>query len=159
MLGNTISDPLHTEVADGMPDQLPGMGLLDVETVFSPDKHQTEVRGTLSGIEGMLLGLNGLEYEGYEIHMGQSFPASQSGQTISAKPILSRKNVYGTYIHGIFDAPGIVKEILEAICASKGKTLDIAEFKDIKAYRESQYNILADAVRSSLDMEYIYSIL
>ena len=50
--------------------------------------------------------LTGLSYEGYEIHMGRSR---------EARPALTGKgNVYGTYIHGIFDAPNVADEVLKA---------------------------------------------
>ena len=153
MLGSRISDPERTEAAPGMPEMIAGLGLLDMETVFSADKRQTRIQGRFTDIEGILSGLNGLEYEGYEIHMGKSITDRVFG------PVLCRNNVYGTYVHGIFDAPGIVKTILEAVSSKKSTNLDISEFKDMKSYRNSQYNILADAVRKGLDMDYIYSII
>ena len=43
-----------------------------METVFHGEKVQRQTAGMFSGVEGMLAGLNGLRYEGYEIHMGRS---------------------------------------------------------------------------------------
>ncbi|MCI9589069.1 MAG: cobyric acid synthase [Lachnospiraceae bacterium] len=72
----------------------------------------------------------------------------------------SRGNVYGAYVHGIFDAEGMAPAIVKALASKKG--VDLAgEMKhfDYKAYRESQYDKLAAILRESLDMEAIYRIL
>ena len=68
-------------------------------------------------------------------------------------------NVYGSYVHGIFDAPGISDTILKAICAKKSIDFNALETFDISEYKERQYDLLADAVRSGLDMELIYRVL
>ena len=68
-------------------------------------------------------------------------------------------NVYGSYIHGIFDAPGIADTILKAVCEKKGIDFNALETFDVWEYKERQYDLLADAVRSGLDMDYVYRIL
>ena len=68
-------------------------------------------------------------------------------------------NVYGTYVHGVFDGDGIAAAIVEALLAQKGlkpediKTINFAE------YKKQQYDILADGVRKNLDMDKIREIL
>ena len=99
----------------------------------------------------MLSGLNGKAYEGYEIHMGRSEEKTP--------PLMGVANVYGSYVHGIFDAPGISDTILMAICSGKGIDFHALETFDISEYKERQYDLLADAVRSGLDMELIYRVL
>lgn len=149
MLGKTVSDPEQVEAA-GITDIL-GMGLLDMDTVFQGEKVQTQTTGVFDGIIGMLSVLNGISYEGYEIHMGRSegnLPALDGSG-----------NVYGSYIHGIFDAPGISDAILKAICDRKSLDFGALETFDIYEYKERQYDLLADAVRSGLDMEYVYRVL
>ena len=68
-------------------------------------------------------------------------------------------NVYGTYVHGIFDREAVAKGIVSAIGRAKG--LDVSEIQavDFAAFKETQYDLLADSLRSSLDMERIYQIL
>ena len=149
MLGRTVSDPDQVEAAGVT--EIAGMGLLDMDTVFAGEKVQTQTRGTFSGVQGLLSGLNGLEYEGYEIHMGRSQE--------KLPPLQGSNNVYGSYIHGIFDAPGISDAILKAICEKKGIDFDALETFDVREYKERQYDLLADAVRSGLDMDYVYRIL
>ena len=148
MLGKSIRDPDHAEAAEV--DVLRGMGLLDTETVFEGEKLQRQVRGTFTGLSGLLEGLNGHAYEGYEIHMGRSGDA----------PVICQKGrVCGSYVHGIFDAPGIADGILRAICAEKGIDFGALGSFDAAAYREKQYDLLADEVRSGLDMELVYRIV
>ena len=104
-----------------------------------------------SNIGGILSDLNGLSYTGYEIHMGRSRE--------KLPPVQGAGNVYGSYIHGIFDAPGVSDEILKAICTQKGLDFAALGTFDLGAYKERQYDLLADAVRSGLDMDLVYRIL
>lgn len=149
MLGRTVSDPEQVE-ASGFTEVV-GMGLLDMDTVFLGQKVQKQTRGTFSGITGMLSGLNGQGYEGYEIHMGRSEKV--------LPPLMGSGHVYGSYIHGIFDAPGIADTVLRAVCRQKGIDADALHAFDMAQYRERQYDKLADAVRDGLDMDYVYRIL
>lgn len=82
-------------------------------------------------------------------------------------------NVCGTYIHGVFDAPGIARRIVRTLGELKG--LDLAAGNDAEIwentdpdnedgdhpdkYKEAQYDALADTLRLHLDMEKIYRIL
>ena len=149
MLGKTISDPEQLEAA-GL-TTIKGLSLLDMETLFHSEKKQVQTRGTFTGICGMLSGLNGISYEGYEIHMGQS---SDQGLKVTGN-----KNIYGSYIHGIFDAPGIADCILKTICEQRNIKFELIGKFDLLDYKNQQYDKLADAVRSGLDMDYIYRIL
>ena len=47
-----------------------GMGLLPMDTVFAGDKTRTLVKGKIQMPEGDLKLLGGIDFEGYEIHMG-----------------------------------------------------------------------------------------
>ena len=149
MLGRSVSDPEQVEAA-GITD-IAGMGLLDMDTVFRGEKVQTQTRGMFSGVAGELACLNGLSYEGYEIHMGRSREARGV--------VTGGGNVYGSYIHGIFDAPGVADAVLGALCRKKGLSPSILGAFDPVAYREEQYDKLAQVVREGLDMELVYRIL
>ena len=149
MLGKRISDPDGVEAA-GI-TEIAGLGLLDMDTVFLGEKVQTQTTGTFAGLSGMLSCLNDMTYEGYEIHMGRS--------QVELPPVMEQGSVYGSYVHGIFDVPGIADTILQAIC--KEKEIDFAALGtfDMRAYKERQYDILADAVRSGLDTDLVYRVL
>ena len=151
MLGTHISDPGQVEAA-GM-TELDGMGLLKMKTVFEGDKVQTRTEGTFRGITGELSGLNGLSYQGYEIHMGR-----KNGKAAGAA-VMCGGNIYGSYIHGIFDGAGIADEIIRTVCRKKGIAFSAAQRFDPGEYKNRQYDLLADAVRSSMDMGYIYQIM
>jgi len=81
------------------------------------------------------------------------------GITTEDKPLVHRGNVYGSYIHGLFDTDQVAKAVIGALFAAKG--LDVAEVSafDIKAYKDSQYDLLAQGMRETLDMDYIYKVL
>ena len=145
MLGSWISDPTGAEGGGS----IAGMGLLPIETVFAPTKIMKRTEGIFDGVGGIFEALNGKTYSGYEIHMGQSGvgAAVQNG------------NVYGSYIHGLFDESGVAEAIVGALYRARGLDFDQAVPFDIRAYREEQYDLLADAVRSALDMKMIYRIL
>jgi len=146
MLGKLICDPYGTEGGG----EIAGMGLLDVSTTFGQEKTRLQTQGVFSGLGGIFGGLNGLAYRGYEIHMGQSG---------SSLPVLQNGNVYGSYIHGIFDENGIAQCIVRALCERRGIMFDEHAVFDAHAYREAQYDLLAKTVREALDMELIYKIL
>ena len=68
-------------------------------------------------------------------------------------------NVFGTYLHGVFDHPQMAQQLINALCERKG--IDPAQISavDFAQYKETQYDLLAQGVRESLDMEKIYRIL
>ena len=149
MLGRTVSDPEQVEAAGVT--EIRGMGLLEMDTVFRGEKVQTQTRGVIGGVKGLLSPLNGLAYEGYEIHMGRSR---------EKVPALNGSgNIYGSYIHGIFDAPGISDTILRALCNARDISFDALGSYDVQSYKERQYDLLADAVRGGLDMPFVYRVL
>lgn len=149
MLGSAVSDPDGVEAAGVT--QLRGMGLLPMETVFHGEKVQTQTHGRFSGVKGLLSGLNGLAYEGYEIHMGRSEEKMPA--------LAGEGNVYGSYVHGIFDAPGVTDAILKVLCEKRGVDFAALGSFDLRAYKERQYDLLADAVRAGLDMDFVYRVL
>ena len=149
MLGRRVSDPDQVEAAGTT--EIQGLGLLDMDTVFQGEKVQTQVSGTFDGMTGLLSFLNGMDYTGYEIHMGRSQE--------KLPPLQGTGNVYGSYIHGIFDAPGVSDQILRAICTKKGLDFAALGTFDLQEYKGRQYDLLADVVRGGLDMELIYRII
>ncbi len=81
------------------------------------------------------------------------------GQSGTDGPVVQNGCVYGSYVHGLFDENGIASTVVGALYKAKGLEFDEnAEF-DVRAYRETQYDALADAVRGALDMKLVYSIL
>jgi len=195
MLGLEISDP-EGEEYEGT---VQGMRLLNIRTIFRPEKHRTRVTGNFGKMEGILKEMEGVPFEGYEIHMGETELVEKAGQDYSlvtlrnenesrnlenesvfAKSTLSdlklaqekvdqcnalhtdgaqNGNVYGCYVHGIFDAPQMTSGFLSALLREKGYDPDSVTAVDWKAYKEEQYDKLADVIRGSLNMEEIYRII
>lgn len=146
MLGLTLKDPYKVENGG----EISGLGLLSCETVFENKKTTIRVEGKLDEVSGIFSSLSNAEFEGYEIHMGN---------TTNNRSIVNKGNVYGTYIHGIFDKDIVSKTIVEALLVNKGLSIDNLKTLDIKEYKETQYDILADELRKSLDIDYIYKIM
>ena len=90
--------------------------------------------------------------------MGETF----NGRTAIAQNVImskTNKNVYGSYIHGIFDQAKIANAILDALAKKKGVVLQDGALLDYEAYKEKQYDKLADTLREYLNMEEIYGML
>ncbi len=149
MLGQEINDPFETE---SQIKNIKGMGLLPIHTTFEKEKTRKQISGVIQNVEGILDTINGLTFEGYEIHMGKSGDGYED-------VILTSENVYGTYVHGIFDGEGIASEIIAALCRKKNIEPENITVLDMKAYKEEQYDKLAEIIRNSLDMDKIYEIL
>ncbi|HEX8417506.1 MAG TPA: cobyric acid synthase CobQ, partial [Methylobacterium sp.] len=113
MLGRRIDDPHGIE---GAPRSVPGLGLLDVSTVMTPEKRLEAVRGTSLP--------DGLPFSGYEIHVGDT-----SGPD-TARPLLRLADgrldgavsadgrICGTYVHGLFADDGQRAAWLARLCAA-----------------------------------------
>ena len=155
MLGETISDPQYVEGGG----EIEGLKLLKIKTVFSKDKTTTQNSGVINKLSGFYEKLSGIPVEGYEIHMGESEIIDGIPMTIGNKMEgCVNGNVAGSYIHGFFDNSRTVNAIIEILADKKGLLLGELKKFDMKKYKESQYDILADCVRKSLDMEKIYEI-
>lgn len=163
MLCNTLSDPYGVEAGG----EMKGMCLIDADTVFERQKFRKRVKGKFLKPDGIFSELDGAEFEGYEIHMGKTqgtSPALGEITTLDGEKMadgMAKGNVYGTYVHGIFDSDVVLKGITRALLKAKGlscESVDLSAF-DIHAYKQRQYDILADALRKSLDMKKIYEIL
>ena len=164
MLGETLSDPHHVEAGG----KIQGMGLLPMDTVFEEEKTRTRVCGSFCHVEGPLAGLCGIELEGYEIHMGESVLKDGVHAVTEIKDQVTgiRKqegacqgNVYGTYVHGVFDKEKVAEKIVESIGLAKGLDVSGMIGVDFAAFKETQYDLLADGLREHLDMKRIYEIL
>ena len=165
MLGKTLSDPHGVEEGG----QMNGLGLLPIDTIFEQQKTRTQVSGQLMKTQGVFSDLTGCKFEGYEIHMGISSPTealqpfaqitSVSGKAETKADGYNKGNIYGTYIHGIFDTEDIAKALIIGLCKEKGINYDAISAMDMKAYKYSQYDKLAQSMRENLDMQMIYDII
>ena len=108
MLGRTISDP---EGVEGPAATVPGLGLLDVDTILGGDKTTVTVTGRHRG--------TGQSMDGYEIHLGlTSGPDCGSPfLDLAGRPegaVSPDGLVAGTYVHGIFAGDAFRRAFLGA---------------------------------------------
>jgi adenosylcobyric acid synthase len=109
MLGERLLDP--TGVAGDAGDE-PGLGLLPVTTHFEPTKIVRQVTAECAG----------QRWAAYEIHMGrtaatapvEALQAVQDTDGTSRPEGVRRGNVWGTYLHGWFEAPALRAHVAAA---------------------------------------------
>lgn len=159
MLGKKITDSEGAEEGGSMR----GMELLSVTTELKPDKTRCQTEGRINRLEGIFSTLSGLEYSGYEIHMGKTDTkeTKEPAGNVEERTIISAagKNVYGTYVHGIFDKGMIADAVIQALANKKGIVMQDGAFEDYQVFKEKQYDKLADILREYLNMEEIYGML
>ena len=122
MLGRSVADPANVE-GGGAAD---GFGFLAGRTVLAAAKStrrtEAEPLGWLSA------GTNDLRVSGYEIHLGvtdrsadpPAFRILPGDRRIDDGAVAADGRVWGTYLHGVFDAPGFRRAWLNRARASKG---------------------------------------
>ena len=68
-------------------------------------------------------------------------------------------NVIGTYLHGIFDALDFTRSLLNSIRIKKGLMAKESDITSFEAFKEKEYDKMAQIVRESVDMETIYKMI
>ncbi len=153
ILGTLVHDP---DGLEGPPGSTEGLCLLPVETVLKAPKTTTLSAFEWQGVAG----------KGYEIHMGQT-------RLLNGNPLLTiternglpcneadgaRADVFsvmGTYIHGLFDTPGITRLWLEQI--GLGQVPVSADQGPVA--RDQAYDRLAEHFESHINVEAILSTI
>ena len=143
MLGEMVCDP--DEVETGGCEE--GLGLLAHSTTLCKEKTTKQVTGRFTGLTGDFESLNGLEYEGYEIHNGQTTLTDGT----------SRENTFGTYIHGVFDKGKIASVLINKLMKScEGEKTEESDYCD---YKMKQYDAIADAMEGAFDIHKLKEII
>ncbi|WP_039997568.1 cobyric acid synthase [Sphingomonas sanxanigenens] len=144
MLGRRIADPDGIEGAAGAVD---GLGLLDIETMLSPQKALRQVSGTALGAR----------FDGYEMHMGET------GGADTARPLVrfddgrqdgavsADGRVLGTYVHGLLADPRQRGALLARIGAPGGG-------RDYHAAVDAALDGIAAALEAHLDIDAIIAL-
>ncbi len=198
MLGTKLSDPLFAEHGG----EMEGLGLLPVRTSFSNEKTLKQTEGT-----ALAPAFRGARVTGYEIHMGLS--TRSGGEPFfllgdGTRDGAGLGNVYGTYLHGLFDSGELTDRLAQMLLEQKGMSAGNSEnvrngesagngenarngenagnsenvrngesagngenvrngegaarkYRNYREYEERQLDILAEAVRRSLDLEAVLS--
>ena len=153
MLGGMLDDSAGTE--SGRPQTLRGLELLPTRTVFTLEKRRAQVTATAAAP------FAGAALTGYEIHTGRT--------TVEGAPFCTladgtpdgcvQGSVFGTYLHGLFDSGELTEKLAALLCRRKGLAPETAAPLTMQAYREQQFDLLADGVRRALDMSAIYAAM
>jgi adenosylcobyric acid synthase len=133
MLCKRIDDPVESKAG-----VVEGLGLLDADIAFVPDK-------TLRHHDSPLYG--------YEIHHGQLERHSEDDWLGVG---IRRGHVYGTHWHGLLDNNDFRRQWLTEI-AKPG--FAVADHVDVAARRDAQLDLMADLLGAHIDMDAVLALL
>ena len=135
-----------------------GLGWLDVEVTFDPEKVTRQRRGVAMG----------QRVSGYEIHHGRvdAGPAAPgwihlddvygAGDEGAVEPVEAR--FLGTTLHGLFEEDGFRDALLRQVAERRGAAFPGSSIS-FPAARQARFDRLADLVEAHLDMERLLSVV
>ncbi len=146
MLGELLSDP---EGVAGEKGEESGLGMLPTRTQFSPEKEVRNVEAIFQGER----------WQSYEIHMGRTVftgmlePLLQVSDLSGPRPEGCRLgNVWGTYLHGFFEATEVRREVTRVSGISGHRASPVS----FRRQREELYNGMADLLEEHLNLEELW---
>ena len=139
MLGRVVRDP---DGIEGPAGETPGLGLLEVDTLMTPDKRLARVQARHAA--------SGLTVDGYEIHIGRTHgpdcarPFAEIGDR-GEGAVSADGRVTGSYLHGLFAADAFRAAYLGGLgIAASGRSHT--------ATVDATLDALADHVETHLDV-------
>ncbi|MEJ7805403.1 MAG: cobyric acid synthase CobQ, partial [Telluria sp.] len=129
MLGHSVADPFGVE---GTAGASPGLGLLDMHTALTREKHLAQVAGSCAFADAAVAG--------YEIHMGVSTGAALAipAFIIDHRPEGARSpdgQILGSYLHGMFDTPAACAALLRWAGLDSKTTVDTGQLRQASLER------------------------
>ncbi len=175
MLGRKIYDSYGVE---SNIKEVDGIGLLDITTTLNKTKTTCQVTAKvmnssrLFNIDQDRLDDNLTMLKGYEIHMGVTTGDVGLFKIKRISPHLSlfthqsslildgslKDNVWGTYIHGLFDNDSFRHLLLDSLRKKKGISLQHKKVNYL-ACKEEAINKWAETLRNSIDIDFILRLL
>ena len=158
MLGKNVIDINGIE---GEVTSEKGFGFLDIETIFDEEKRTKQMIGTIQSTGKLLNGFNGTNVTGYEIHNGVTKVFTKDCIFIKGRneEILGvhneEGNVFGTYLHGIFDETNFLNQFVNSIRKYKGHVICEREIINYREYKLSQYDELVKLFEDNINMKRI----
>lgn len=139
MLGRSVADPDGIEGAAG---ETAGLGLLEVDTVMTPDKRLARVTATHAG--------TGLTVDGYEIHIGrtQGPDCARPFAHVDGRPegaASADGRITGSYLHGLFTSDAFRGAYLARLGITSAQ-------RSHRATVEAALDALADHVEAHMDV-------
>ena len=141
-----------------------------MKTVFAKEKLTSQVRGMCRDLPFMGQYISADDLRGYEIHMGHTeftragdehpfmITERRNAACESVEGTANGINVFGTYIHGVFDNDKFRRSVLNAVRISKGLE-PLANTRNTAAEKQQAYEHLADVVEEALDMDKLFEIM
>ncbi|WP_196001718.1 cobyric acid synthase [Clostridium sp. 1001271B_151109_B4] len=158
MLGENIID---SEGVEGEITAEKGFGFLSVDTIFNKEKTTKQTTGYIKNICNSLSECVGITVSGYEIHNGVSNVKEKSEVFIENKDGdilgLFKENVFGTYLHGIFDEGIFLRTFINSLTVNKGINILDKELIDYKKYKLNQYDELAKLFEENINLNRIFN--
>ena len=124
LLGRTVADPHGVESATARAE---GLGLLEIDTAFTPRKTLHRVEATVVAAGSLCAGC---PVVGYEVHQGVSTRREgvrpwlrlwrQGGAAVDDGAVRADGRVCGTYVHGLFDDARFGRALVDALRARRG---------------------------------------
>ncbi len=165
MLGRKVLDP------DGVESTVPevgGFNLLPLDTIMAAEKSTRQVEAFWRHRDDSYFSAMGEEepLTGYEIHMGRTdyhgakHPVYLKTMEQWEGAVSEAGNVFGTYMHGIFDNFSWTNKLLNGLRRRRGLSEQDSTLPGTyQDFKEREYDRLADLVRENLDMEKVYRII
>jgi adenosylcobyric acid synthase len=166
MLGLAVEDPYGIE-NQGEPCSRTALGLLPVRTVLRAEKTVRRVRGSLrcNFVRNDSSPL--VPFEGYEIHVGETFYESGARPLADIEPqgetesvpdgaVSKSGRVLGTYVHGLFDNDDFRQAFIQNVRAAVHLPPS-EKYARVGAEREARIDRLAEHLRKSLDLNLLKS--
>lgn len=146
ILGEEIIDASYVE---GEPF-IKGLSLIKQKTLIKPEKTLTKCVSKIKCENGFFKCLNDIECAGYEIHSGVTNVYKES------------EDVFGTYIHGLFDRAELTKALIQGLLLRKGIN-DTSVYTDIiedyDNYKDMEYDKSAEVLKESIDINVLKEIM
>ncbi len=162
MLGLALHDPAGVESSPG--DRAEGLGWLAVETTLQGEKRLRRTEGT-----SLLPFARGARVSGYEIHVGESRLVAREGyhpafrllaadhRTADDGAATGDGRVFGTYLHGLFDAAPFRRALLDAVRRDRGIGSPDGSETDWADRRLASLDRWADTIEAHLPVDRIAS--
>ncbi|WP_343710006.1 cobyric acid synthase [Mycobacterium sp.] len=138
MLCRSIDDRVESRSG-----QVDGLGLLEADIVFAPDKVLRRWQQPLAG---------------YEIHHGRVTRCAEAAwfEAEGSAQGLCRDRVFGTHWHGVFDNDHFRRTWLSAVGRDG---FVVADDVDVAARRDAQLDLMADLLAAHLDVDAVACLL
>lgn len=141
MLGRAIVDTVESGAG-----RVEGLGVLDMDVEFAPEKVLAQVRGTVGGHP----------VAGYEIHHGRVTRSAEPPWLACGDGTAegcARPPVWGTHWHGLLENDAFRRGFLTEVAAAAGRPgFAVSLGTSVAAERAAQLDLLADLVERHVDV-------